>query len=774
LLRLYCIVLKNLIIFFLFFSLSSVAQEDDCGFNLNGKITVVDDDTVHFFSVILTETDKGSLVDQDGVFTIENLCGQRYFLEIRSFGKVLVRDSILISSDTTVNYMIDERTIELSSIDITGELEKKSTVHKTTISPDQIDKSKGLSLGAMLEDVNGVRVLRTGNSIAKPIIHGLHSNRVLILNNSIRQEGQQWGAEHAPEIDPFVSNTISVITGANSIKYGFDAIGGVVLVEPKIISDSVGFSGELNAIGLSNGRQGVVSGNITNRFKKIPSLSLSLQGSLKRGGNYHAPNYFLKNTGIMESNFSTSLNWEKRNYGASVFYSQFNTDLGIFAGSHIGNLTDLQNAFELAEPAEKASFSYFIDRPRQRIEHELTRASFYLRTGKVGKLNLIYGRQYNLRYEYDKDKPLNDSLANLDRPDLQLELTTHTVDLNWEHYAVKGFSGEVGINSIHQKNTYTGRKFIPNFLNQGAGIYLIERKSIKNFLFEGGVRFDYRNLRSFFWENGEIVSPKNEYSDWAFNLGMKYTISPQRFVALNFSRTWRPPSINELYSNGLHHGAASVEIGDENLSRESALSTNIEFNWETDRFQLNVNSYLNYFDNYIFLEPQLPPTLTIKGAFPTFAYKEAEAIIYGVDVFARFEIVKKCYYNVKVSLLRGHNRSISDYLIQMPSDQIQNKLEYTFSDLGPLKKNEISLRHTFVAQQNRIPANSDFAPPPDAYQLLDFSLSTTFSAKNTPISIIFGVNNLLNHSYRDYLNRFRYYSDEMGRNFSLRIKMTIN
>ena len=276
----------------------------------------------------------------------------------------------------------------------------------------------------MLEEVNGIRTLKTGNSIAKPIIHGLHSNRVLILNNSIRQEGQQWGAEHAPEIDPFVSNSISVIKGASAIKYGFDAIGGVVLIEPQKISDSAGMYGELNLIGFSNGRQGAISGSVNSRFKKIPALSISLQGSMKRGGNNHTPNYFLKNTGIKEYNFSSAVNWEKKNYGVNFFYSQFNTDLGIFSGSHIGNLTDLQNAFQQSEPVESSGFSYLIDRPRQHIEHELTKASYYLKTGTIGKLNFVYGRQYNLRYEYDKHKPLNDSLANLNNPELKLELTS--------------------------------------------------------------------------------------------------------------------------------------------------------------------------------------------------------------------------------------------------------------------------------------------------------------------------------------------------------------
>ncbi|MFM9075334.1 MAG: TonB-dependent receptor, partial [Bacteroidota bacterium] len=65
-----------------------------------------------------------------------------------------------------------------------------------------------------------------------PVIHGVHSQRILILNHGVRQEGQQWGAEHAPEIDPLIASDIQVIKDASAIRYGVDAIGGVVVVNP--------------------------------------------------------------------------------------------------------------------------------------------------------------------------------------------------------------------------------------------------------------------------------------------------------------------------------------------------------------------------------------------------------------------------------------------------------------------------------------------------------------------------------------------------------------
>ena len=213
---------------------------------------------------------------------------------------------------------------------------------------------------------------KTGPSIFKPMIHGLHSNRVLILNNGIRQEGQQWGSEHGPEIDPFIASELKVVKGANGVRYGPDAIAGVVLVEPAALRDSAGLGGRLDLVGMSNGRTGAVSGMLEGNFGKIPALAWRVQGTLKRGGDVHTPDYFLNNTGLREYNFSAAAGWTKKNYGVDVFYSQFNTDIGIFGGAHIGNLTDLELAIERDTPLVVTPFSYEIGRPFQHIEHELT------------------------------------------------------------------------------------------------------------------------------------------------------------------------------------------------------------------------------------------------------------------------------------------------------------------------------------------------------------------------------------------------------------------
>jgi iron complex outermembrane receptor protein len=184
---------------------------------------------------------------------------------------------------------------------MTGELKGK-----------ELAATRGLSLGESLQRITGVTVLQTGNNIYKPVIQGLHSSRVLILNNGIRQEGQQWGSEHAPEIDPYVANRLTVIKGAASVRYGGDAIGGVVLVEPRLLQYKKAVQGEVNLAAFSNNRQGVLSALFEGGFDQKEETSWRIQGTIKRGGNAKTADYWLKNSGVEEMNMSAAAGWRKK------------------------------------------------------------------------------------------------------------------------------------------------------------------------------------------------------------------------------------------------------------------------------------------------------------------------------------------------------------------------------------------------------------------------------------------------------------------------------
>ncbi len=253
---------------------------------------------------------------------------------------------VTVSGDQHIVFFLSplQQTLSQVNIQSTAEPHKEvSTLDVAVLQGSALEQTRGLSLGDALKSVTGVTTFQTGPSIAKPVIHGLTGSRVLILNNGVALEAQQWGQEHAPDIDPFIANQIQVIKGADGIRYGADAIAGVISVSPKLLPTDTGImDGEVNAVGMTNSRLGAFSAMLEGALgKKLPGLSYRVQGTFKRSGDVSTPNYLLGNTGLLESDFSAAIQYYHKNYGIEGYYSNFYTKIGIEFGTDVGSLSDI-------------------------------------------------------------------------------------------------------------------------------------------------------------------------------------------------------------------------------------------------------------------------------------------------------------------------------------------------------------------------------------------------------------------------------------------------
>lgn len=189
---------------------------------------------------------------------------------------------------------------------------------------------------------------------------------------------------------------------------------------------------------------------------------------------------------------------------------------------------------------------------------------------------------------------------------------------------------------------------------------------------------------------------------------------------------------------------------------------------------MKIETYHNVIKGYIYLQAQLPATVTIHGSFPTFVYKQVDANFSGVDVLLSYRLFEELLLTGKASLLRAYNKSLGDWLVQMPSDKITAEATYNFKLYKQLKNNYIKFNMEYNNKQWRVPNNSDYLSPPTAYLLFNMELSTTVHFKKEEIMFGIGCDNLFNTTYRNYMNRFRYYADEIGRNITFRLKIPLN
>ena len=757
------------------------AQQTACTISINGRLA--SDDSSGIARAAISVLDKisgqGAVADSNGNFVLRNLCPGSVRLLITGVGYGTIDTSFTISQDLSLNLMLVGRAEKLKSVIVTGEIISKdqiTTAVHSSLTGAALEQTHGLSLGESLKSMTGVNSIQTGPSISKPVIHGVYSNRVLILNNGVRQEGQNWGNDHAPEIDPFIATKLTVIKGAASIRYGSDAVGGVVLVEPKELRSIPGIDGELNLVGMTNGRQGIASGMIEGAADHaLQGLSWRAQGTIKKAGNFQAANYYMGNTGFNEDDYSVTLKYAKTHLGAEVYYSRFDTKIGIAIASHIGTLQDLYSAFARGEPAVKADFSYDIGRPYQTVKHELFKADGFLSLGKAGKLEGVFARQNDIRKEYDADISFNDSLARLNPPDLYFQLITHTADLIWEHPAIaKKIVGSMGINFITQGNIQEGtgyQELIPNFRNYGGGIFVIEKYEVQKLILEAGVRYDYRWLRAYTLDTRTLIekTPTYNWQNLTLNAGANYRFSDALSMMYNFGTAWRPPQVIELFANGIHQSAASYEHGDTALTLEKAYNNNLSFAWHQGGIGVEIGAYVNYFNHYIYLKPDSVPVQTIQGAFPSYTYTQVNALFEGLDLSINYNFLGHLVLSSKTTIVRAWNMTIHDWLINIPADRFDNSIKYEWDSVGRWNNIFIGINNLAVLRQTRVPPNSDYVPPPAGYMLWGANIGCSIPFYSRYIDVSLSVTNLTNKSYRDYLNRFRYFIDDQGRNITLRL-----
>jgi iron complex outermembrane receptor protein len=750
-------------------------------------------------TVSIKELKLEAKTDSKGEFRFKGLCPGNYTVIITHVSCQPLTAHIHLKEDLHKDFELPHTAGQLAEVVVKGSGAIASAGNITgDLHGKQLDASKGQSLGEALKRITGVTVLQTGNNIYKPVIQGLHSNRVLILNNGIRQEGQQWGSEHAPEVDPYLANRLTVIKGASSIRYGGDAIGGVVLVEPKLLPYGVpGTIAEINTAIFSNNWQGVVSGMVEGSLAKHPAFAWRLQGTAKRGGNARTPDYWLANSGNQELNMSATAGWDKKDKGLELFYSLFSTKIGIFSGSHIGNVTDLINSINNGDPPDyirNVDFTYAIDRPYQQVQHQLAKAKAYFNMGDWGRLNVIGSFQYNKRREYDVVRtPRNN-------PQLELSLYTSAVDVVLDHFKSAKWKGSVGVSGMYQLNDINYRFFIPNYQSTNLGVFVAEKYTSGNWSVEAGVRYDWRSINDITDNDappydalmGSEFVPGDPYGTRSFsgvsgNVGTSYKIDNWKFTIAG-SSAWRSPQVNELFSAGLHHGAARIETGDPGLQPERSMGAAAAVDFSDSKWDLDVNVYYKRINDFIYLKPTYPPQLTIRGAFPSFEFDQTDARLMGTDIQLSYLFDNHFRLQGKASILRAFDLTNDDWLIQMPSDRYEASAEYLFDGGNKFRETYVKLTVGHVTEQTRVPETgnikienpdgsvsweSDYAPPPPAYTLFGFEAGTEIDVSHRKMSIILGVSNIFNTEYRDYMNSFRYFCDDMGRNVSLRIKIPI-
>ncbi|MEN9296412.1 MAG: hypothetical protein RJA42_679 [Bacteroidota bacterium] len=768
--------MRYLIILFVFLSFSGFAQTS-CHCSLKGIVASKENkEKVPGAYVYIKGTNKSTVTDANGLFLIKDLCPGKYTLVCQMASFDPIETTINLTDEHEEDFELSAHDEHLQEVFVQGRKQEITSQLKTQLSQEERSQRDGLSLGEMLKGLTGVQSLQTGSSISKPVIHGLHSSRVIILNQGVRQEGQNWGSEHAPEIDPFVSKNIQVIKGPGGLRYGGDAIGGIVMLEPDALPDSSALHGSIQSIYFTNGRQGVVSGLLEGGIPKAKGWGWRVQGTLKDGGNVQTADYYLSNTGVKEENVSLGFGYKSNHLGADLFLSRFHNVIGIYEGSHIGNIADLENSIARSRPLgafTPKEFSRRIERPNQDIWHDLGKIKAYYHLAFGATLRATVAAQSDERWELDVLR------AGKNINTLRFNLNTHSGEFLYDETNTnKLWKGQFGFTFLDQGNITSGNRvqnptlttsLLPNYSLQNIGVFALERHATEKWEFEAGFRFDVKEIETHRPKinfSPTILRKNNSFDGWSGSLAYKYHWNLVTESQITVSRAFRAPGANELFSNGVHHGAGAYEIGDPNLKGESAVNVSFSTNFKPEKWDIELGLYSNQIHNFIYLKPQVLNSAavyatTVRGVFPIFSYQQVNARFQGIDFQAGYLLTPRLSIQQKTSIVRAFDTANDQFLVGIPADRFEYIARYAFKKYNQY----VSAGLTQVAKQNRVEPGSDYANPPEGYFLVNVNWGINLHS----FELNLRVSNALNAAYRDYLNRFRYYADDQGRNISLKL-----
>ena len=788
----------------LLFSYLAISQ--NCKYTLSGKVLDLHDGSVlSGATLVVSESEAIIQTSLEGVYTISNLCkNTSYSIKVLHSSCESKTFDVKISEDTKRDFKLEHHLEELNEIILEGKAydNTTNTVLENNVSKETLERFSTGALGDALNSLSGVSSLNKGNGIVKPIVNGLHSSRIIMINNGVRMQDQEWGAEHAPNIDVNSVGRLTLVKSAGALQYGGDAMGGVIIAEALKVPVKDSLYGKTMSSLTSNGRGGVLTSTLTKSYAN--GWYGTAQGSLKRFGDFEAADYVLSNTGIIEQNASLRLGLNKFNYGIEAYFSFFSNEIGILRASHLHGAADQVRAFDSDMPLIINDFTYNIGAPRQNVKHQLARIKGFKTIENFGTLSLQYDYQQNNRFEFDIRRGDDKDKAAID-----LKLGTHTFLLDFENNFERQLNIKSGVMTRYQNNfanPNTGvRRLIPDYDKYDLGIYLLGDYTLNDrWLLEAGARFDYTQMdvykyyRTSFWEERnydilypEIVvddlgtqvlaNPNLKFHNASATVGAKYSFNDDYHLFLNYALASRAPNPSELFSEGLHHSGARIELGDLSFDSEVGHKISATLQRDHDRFSFSINPYINSISDFIIIEPT-KVLETIRGNFQVWEYRQTNAQLLGVDIDAAYKFTDKLSFTHQWSIVKGYDRSRDMPLISMPPIATKNEISFEHPKFYNLK---LALQSEYVFAQNEYPDTNfevyipetetwellDTSTPPSAYHLLNFNSSIDLKLNKTSfLTVGLGITNILNTTYRNYLSLQRFYADDLGQNILLNLK----
>ena len=767
-------------------------------YNISGKVT--DEKNMPLIGCHVKLGEIHTITDINGNFSFGQFTHPKEKLSISFIGYQTLDTLLANNNHQPINIQMHPNSRHLKEVAVKGVNGKNHDgLSRDVVQADELRQTMNGTLSKTLERLPGFNSMDIGVSASKPVIRGMGFNRVVVIDNGIKQEGQQWGADHGLEIDPFLTERAEVIKGAVSLEHGSEAIGGILQLSSNKLPE-IGLRGNLQLLGktinetaggslfmegsngtiyvkgratiLDYGDYRIPTDTIVYLSRKIPIY----KGRLKNSAGKEQDLYF--QTGIVRPT------WQSGISGSRVWQKS-----GFFPGAH--GIPDLER---VQHDGNFRNIGY----PFQNMEHLKLVSNSRIQIGQ-SYVFFDLGYQNNHRQEWSLfHTHFGDLEPPATNPDLELDFKLATLSGNgrWTMPLGANHSVSSGVQYQHQENTSGGYGFfLPTFSRQTAGLFVKSQWQINpKTSLSSGIRYDKGKLNTigFFDEilynylidKGNSEAETIGYAQRANSLNRQFgnaswlgslKYEPQNAFTLTFNAgsSFRIPTAIELAANGIHHGSFRHEMGSANLSSEKGYFIDGSAEYQKGQFSVAVSPYLYYFTNYIFLAPT-GEWSKLPHAGQIYRYMQSEAVMGGFEVSATQEFGKHLELLVNGEwLMNKQVGSNGGYPLPFsPPANIFAELSYKLKPEGKLGGTKVSVHCKKAFEQNRIARNEAVTP---GYQIIGLGLHTTIKTGGKKILVNVQAHNILNTKYFNHISFYRKLEiPEPGRNIQVLLSMPLS
>lgn len=775
--------------------------------SLSGKITdKKTGDSLPGVSIYFPDIKTGAISNEQGYYHIDNLPQSKVLLQVSFVSYKLIKQVVDLSVVSVRDFALEESVKELDEIVVTGvskaEEKKRAPTPITTIPYFQMLQNSPANIIDALAKEPGVSQITTGSGISKPVIRGLGYNRVVTVNDGIRQEGQQWGDEHGIEIDEFSIRRVEILKGPASLSYGSDAMAGVInLLSAPTLPDGHRAATVLTTYQSNNGLIGYSANFAGNQKGFIWEVRATNKLAHSYQNKYDG---YVANSGFRESAFGGIAGVNKYWGYSHLHFNIYNLIPGIIEGER-DSLTGefvkpiaLSNSIGSVTNVTDADFkSYTPLTPYQKVHHYKAVVDNNFILGD-GSLKTTIGWQQNQRQEYG-------NILNKNHYGLYFLLNTFNYDVRYIFPEKNYLNLSVGVNGMKQISQNKGTEFlVPEYDLFDFGLFFIAKKSLGKLDISGGLRYDSREEYGkdlFLNSNGAMVSsisgnlPIHKFTAFTTSftgisgsIGATYQFNDNVFTKTNISRGFRAPNIGEIGANGVHDGTSRYEIGDPGLKAENSLQFDYALGLNSEHVTAEIDLFRNTIHNFIFprkLESVVKGD-SLSNGYSTFKFVAGEANLSGgeISVDIHPHPLDWLHFENSFSLVRSTRKNQPDstkYLPFTPAPKLTTELKASTRKLGKHLVNaylKIGVENYFLQDQFFAASRTETATP--GYVLLNLGMGTEVIYKNkSRFSIFISVDNLTDKAYQSHLSRLKYLPVNyltgrtgvynMGRNFSLKL-----